>query len=180
MNAIQLSSISAAAVSEEAPLEAQPQFQQKTVPKNDYIPKYFNQSQFRTIELLCDDIIPPDDECGGACQAGAAEFIDTAAKGNRTMQIRLAGGLAWLDILCNKEFGCIYPECNPAQRTSILELLAYRSHAKSRPELCHGIEFFDLLRRLTADAFFTSKIGIDYVGYLGNTKLEFFPGCRWG
>lgn len=179
MNANKSVSSSVASVFDEAPLEVQPGLRQKPVLKNEYIPKYFNQEQLSTIELLCNTIIPPDDECGGACQAGAVEFIDTAAKGNRTMQIRLAGGLAWLDVLCKKEFGRVYAECEPSQQTSILELLAYRSNAKSRPELCHGIEFFDLLRRLTADAFFTSKIGINYLGYMGNTKMEFFPGCRW-
>jgi gluconate 2-dehydrogenase gamma chain len=179
MNATELLPVSAAAVSEDAPSILQSHFQQKALPENSYIPKYFNQAQFRMIELLCDAIIPPDDEFGGASEARTAEFIDTSAHGNRTMQIRLSGGLAWLDSLCKKEFGCVYMQCTPTQRSCILELLAYRHNAKSRPELCHGIEFFDLLRRLTADAFFTSKIGIDYLGYIGNTKLEIFPGCRW-
>jgi hypothetical protein len=179
MNATKLVSSSVAILSEETLSVEQTDLRQKLALRNEYIPKYFNQEQLRTIELLCDAIIPPDDDCGGACQAGAVEYIDIAAKGNRTMQIRLAGGLAWLDFLCKKEFGSVYAECEPCLQSSILELLAYRSNIKSRPGLRHGIEFFDLLRRLTADAFFTSKIGIDYLGYIGNTKMEYFPGCRW-
>jgi hypothetical protein len=39
------------------------------------------------------------------------------------------------------------------------------------------VEFFSLLRNLTADGFFTSKIGIKYLGYKGNTFVPEFPGC---
>jgi hypothetical protein len=39
------------------------------------------------------------------------------------------------------------------------------------------VEFFSFLRNFTADGFFTSKIGIKYLGYKGNTYLTDFPGC---
>ena len=39
------------------------------------------------------------------------------------------------------------------------------------------VDFFSLLRNMTADGFFTSKIGIKYLGYKGNTFLTEFPGC---
>jgi len=39
------------------------------------------------------------------------------------------------------------------------------------------VEFFTLLRNMTADGFFTSKIGIKYLGYKGNTFLTHFDGC---
>ena len=45
------------------------------------------------------------------------------------------------------------------------------------PPLNQGVEFFALLRKLTVDGFFTSKIGIRYLQYVGNTYLEEFPGC---
>jgi len=38
-------------------------------------------------------------------------------------------------------------------------------------------EFFSLLRKFTADGFFTSEIGINYLGYIGNKYLMDFPGC---
>jgi len=37
--------------------------------------------------------------------------------------------------------------------------------------------FFGFLRKLTADGYFTSEIGIEYLGYIGNTFLKEFPGC---
>jgi len=30
---------------------------------------------------------------------------------------------------------------------------------------------------MTADGFFTSEIGIKYLGYIGNTFVKEFPGC---
>jgi hypothetical protein len=39
------------------------------------------------------------------------------------------------------------------------------------------VEFFALLREMTADGFFTSQIGIKYLGYVGNTYLLAFNGC---
>ena len=48
---------------------------------------------------------------------------------------------------------------------------------KKDPSLGQGIEFFGFLRKLTADGFFTSEIGISYLGYIGNTYVTEFPGC---
>src|SRR5204863_5366050 len=93
MNTSKLFSLPVVAGSEDAALDVQPRFQQDAPAKNDYTPKYFNQMQFRMIEQLCEAIIPADDKCGGACQAGAAQFVDVAAHGNRTTQIRLSGAL---------------------------------------------------------------------------------------
>ena len=48
---------------------------------------------------------------------------------------------------------------------------------KQIPRLGQGIEFFSFLRKMTADGFFTSEIGINYLGYIGNTYMSEFPGC---
>ena len=65
----------------------------------------------------------------------------------------------------------------PDQQKEILDLIAYRKNAEKDPGLSQGVEFFAFLRNLTADGFFTSKIGIKYLGYIGNTYLLSFPGC---
>ena len=59
----------------------------------------------------------------------------------------------------------------------ILDLIAFRKNAQKDPSLGAGIEFFSTLRKYTADGFFTSEIGIKYLGYMGNTYLKEFPGC---
>ena len=63
------------------------------------------------------------------------------------------------------------------QQTEILQSIAYRQKAEADETLKQGIEFFALLRKLTVGAFFTSRIGMNYLGYMGNTYLQEFPGC---
>ena len=70
-----------------------------------------------------------------------------------------------------------YLDCSADQQKEILDLIAYKKSAKLDPSLGQGVEFFRFLRKLTADGFFTSEIGFDYLGYVGNTYLQEFPGC---
>jgi hypothetical protein len=37
--------------------------------------------------------------------------------------------------------------------------------------------FFKAIKEATIDGFYTSKIGIEELGYQGNTVLDEFPGC---
>jgi hypothetical protein len=83
----------------------------------------------------------------------------------------------WLDAICMQRYGQIYLQCAPEQRTEMLDLIAFRKNADKDPRLRPGIEFFSTLRKYTADGFFTSEIGIQYLGYIGNTYLKEFPGC---
>ena len=83
----------------------------------------------------------------------------------------------WLDAECMDRYGKAYLDCSPEQQKEILDLIAYRKNAEKDPSLSQGVEFFAFLREMTADGFFTSEIGIKYLGYVGNTYLLSFPGC---
>ena len=41
-----------------------------------YKPRFFSEHQYKTLQALCDAIIPKDERSGGALQAGAPELID--------------------------------------------------------------------------------------------------------
>ncbi len=142
-----------------------------------YTPKFFSPHFYKTLQSLCQTIIPSDDEAKGAIEAGAPEFIDLITSENKDYQVALGGGLMWLDNTCIDRYGSVYLDCTPAQQKEILDLIAYRKNAKTDPSLGQGIEFFGFLRKLTADGFFTSEIGINYLGYIGNTFMSEFPGC---
>jgi gluconate 2-dehydrogenase gamma chain len=142
-----------------------------------YSPKFFSPHQYQTLGSLCQSIIPADAECGGAIEAEAPEFIDLLTSENTDYQLRLGGGMMWLDHTCLDRYGKTYVECAPEQQKEILDLIAYRANAKKDPGLRQGIEFFAFLRNLTVDGFFTSKIGTKYLKYIGNTFLASFPGC---
>jgi gluconate 2-dehydrogenase gamma chain len=142
-----------------------------------YVPKFFSAHFYKTLQSLCQTIIPSDAEAKGALEAGAPEFIDLITSENKDYQVSLGGGLMWLDNTCIDRYGKTYLDCTPDQQKEILDLIAYKKNAKKDPSLGQGIEFFSFLRKLTADGFFTSEIGIEYLGYIGNTYVKEFPGC---
>ena len=142
-----------------------------------YVPKYFSAHPYETLKSLCDTIIPKDEHSGGAVEAGAPEFIDLLTSENEKYQVELGGGLMWLDNFCTDRYGKTYLECTPEQRTETLDLIAYRKNAKKDASLSQGVAFFAFLRKLTCDGFYSSKIGIADLQYIGNTSVREFPGC---
>ena len=142
-----------------------------------YAPKFFSPHAYKTLQSLCNSIIPPDEEAKGAVEAGAPEFIDLLTSENSDYQVSLGGGLMWLDNTCIDRYGKPYLDCAHEQQKEILDQIAYRKNAEHDASLGQGVEFFSFLRKLTADGFFTSEIGINYLGYIGNTYVQEFPGC---
>jgi gluconate 2-dehydrogenase gamma chain len=146
-------------------------------PAGAYTPKFFQARQYKTLQALCQTIIPSDADSGGAMEAGAPEFIDLLTSENPKYQLKLGGGIMWLDAECSDRYGKTYLDCAPEQQKEVLDLIAYRKNAEKDTSLSPGVEFFALLREMTADGFFTSQIGIKYLGYIGNTYLLSFNGC---
>jgi len=146
-------------------------------PAGKYAPKFFSPHQYEMLNSLCDTIIPKDEHSGGAVEAGAPEFIDLLTSENPEYQLQLGGGLTWLDSTSIDRYGKPFLECTLEQRKQLLDLIAYRKNAKQDPTLSQGVAFFAFLRNLTCDGFYTSKIGITDLGYIGNTSQHEFPGC---
>ncbi len=142
-----------------------------------YTPKFFDAHQYKTLQALCEAIIPADADSGSAVEAGAPEFIDLITSENEGYKKILGDGFKWLDSTCTTRYGKPWLDCAPPQQKEILDLIAYVKNADSDETLIDPVEFFRLLRNMTADGFFTSKIGIKYLGYKGNTFLTEFPGC---
>jgi len=146
-------------------------------PAGKYLPKYFSSHQYEMLTTLCDIIIPKDEKSGGAVEAGAPEFIDLLTSENEEYQLALGGGLQWLDSFCSDRYSNVFLDCTPEQRKEVLDLIAFHKNAKQDLSLSQGVAFFAFLRRLTCDGFYTSKIGIADLEYIGNTALREFPGC---
>ncbi|HKW16089.1 MAG TPA: gluconate 2-dehydrogenase subunit 3 family protein [Terriglobales bacterium] len=142
-----------------------------------YAPKFFNPHDYKTLQTLCQTIIPADSDAGGAIEAGAPEFIDLLTSENTEYQRIMAGGLLWLDSTCSDRYNQVFLDCTPAQQKEILDRIAYRNNALSDSSLSQGVEFFSFLRNMTSDGFFTSEIGIKYLGYIGSAFLKEWPGC---
>jgi hypothetical protein len=149
----------------------------KTSASGKYEPKFFSAHAYETLVVLCDTIIPKDEHSGGAVEAGAPEFIDLLTSENPEYAASLGGGLAWLDNFCTDRYATVYLACTPEQKKEVLDLIAFRKNRKGNPGLTAGIRFFSFLRDMTCDGFYTSKIGIVDLQYIGNTVVHEFPGC---
>jgi len=144
-------------------------------PAGKYTPKFFPPHQYATMVFLCDTILPKDEKSGGAVAGGAPEFIDLLTSENEDYQLAFGGGLMWLDNFCSDRYGATFLDSK--QQKEALDLIAYRKNADSDPSLTQGITFFARLRQIACDGFYTSKIGIEDLQYIGNTAVASFPGC---
>ncbi len=132
--------------------------------------QFFNKQELKTIGVLADIIIPKDGRSGSATEAGVVELIEFMAKDKPELQTPLRGGLVWLNTESNKRFEKKFTDCSPAQQLEIVEDIAYPQRKK--PGISQGIAFFSLMRNLTASAFWTSQIGLNDLGYMGNTPNQ--------
>ena len=81
-------------------------------------------------------------------------------------QTPLRGGLRWLDLKCLNLYNKTFIDASAQQQIEIVTEIAYP--AKAKPEMKQGVNFFNQMRNLTATGFYTSKIGIEDLGYVGN------------
>lgn len=137
-----------------------------------YQPKCFTGAEYKTLERLADLIIPADEHSPGALAGQAPEFIDFLAGNCPELAEIYTGGFAWLDHQMNRRYGVVFTAGAPEQQTAMLDLIAYRKN--STPELEPGIHFFTWVRNMTADAFYTSKAGMDDLGFMGNGAMSHF------
>jgi hypothetical protein len=127
---------------------------------------FFTAHERKTIEILCDLIIPADEFSGGATDAGVPDFIEFMMNDIPSMQIPTRGGLMWLDNQSRKLYNKDFVDCSTSDQQQLIEEIAYPQEGDE--EMQYGVRFFNRIRDLTATGFFTSEIGIEYLGYQGN------------
>jgi hypothetical protein len=128
--------------------------------------RFFTDHEFATIVALSDMIIPKDARSGSASESGAPQFIDYIVAEQPARQTPMRGGLVWLDSECRARFDKTFLACSDAERRQVLDDIAWP--AKARPEMSHGVRFFSSLRDLVATGFWSSRIGVEDLGYTGN------------
>ena len=136
---------------------------------------FFDAHEMATITLIADLIIPKDEHSGSASDAGVPAFIEFIVKDEPVHQLPMRGGLRWLDIQCLDRYGKDFVSSTPEQRIAMLQEIAYPMKAK--PGMQQGVAFFNKIRDLTAIGFFTTRMGIEDLGYKGNSpgKWEGVP-----
>jgi gluconate 2-dehydrogenase gamma chain len=140
-----------------------------------YQPKFFTPSEWSTVRVLADLVIPADERSGGATDAGVPEFMDFMMLERQDEQLWMRGGLAWLDAESERRFERRFIEASDPQRRSLLDDIAWP--ARAEPRLSQGVAFFTAFRDLTASGFWSSKIGVADLEYQGNTVVPEWSGC---
>ena len=149
--------------------------------KKAYQRKIFDDRQWRTVQVLCDLIIPADERSGSATAAGVPEFIDdwldfrNREDGNQNFSAGVLGGLSWLDLESTRLFQKDFAVATPAQQKQILDRIAWPARAAAADRRWAG--FFTRFRDLTVSGFFSSKMGVADLPYLGNKAVAEWKGC---
>ena len=143
-----------------------------------YKPKFFTPHEWRTVRILSDMIIPKDERSGSATDAKAPEFIDFMLMDKETSEgsrVSMRGGLAWLDTEMRRRSGKDFLGATEAQRRAVLDDIAYPKKAK--PEFAAGVSWFNRFRSNVGSAFFSSAMGWQDLGYVGNVFNPNWNGC---
>lgn len=130
---------------------------------------FFNEHEMETIAVLCDLILPAEGNVGGALEAEVPDFIEFMAKDFPEFQPTLRGGLMYLDHKCNTEFNLEFKMATKQEQKIMLDRIAYPDVEVPQDKQPLEIQFFSLMRNLTLTGYYTSKIGIEDLGYKGNT-----------
>lgn len=168
-----------------------------------YTPRFFQPGEFRTVEILTAMIIPTDDK-PGAKEARVAEYIDhvvyAAGESKPEFQQQWTEGLAELGQLSKAKFHRDFLELSEAERVKFLTDVArpeYEGFPVSGPKYKSmrldpnmsrsehdatatppGFAFYKLVKEMTVEAFYSSKIGLmDVLEFKGLSMNPDFPGC---
>ncbi|OIQ36740.1 MAG: Tat pathway signal protein [Bacteroidetes bacterium MedPE-SWsnd-G1] len=129
--------------------------------------EFFNGHELSTIAVLCDIILPKTSSSNSATEVGVTSFIEFIAKDLPNYKTPIRGGIMWLDSFSNRLYGKEFEKCLNAEQLAICDQIAYPE--KTAPELKQGEKFFSTMRNLTMTGYFTSKEGLQDLGYKGNT-----------
>ena len=139
---------------------------------------FFTAPERETVRVLVDYIIPRDARSGSATDAKVPEFMDaflSHPEADAGQGERIRGGLAWLNAESHRRFGQRFAGATDAQRRALLDDIAWPD--KARPEMSHGVAFFNQFRDFTASGFYSSEIGYRDLGFQGNVALAQWTGC---
>jgi hypothetical protein len=141
-----------------------------------WTPKILTARQNELVIALSELIIPETDT-PGAKAAHVNRFIDAvlseANPGDRDSFIR---GLTWIDARSRASFGKDFVDASPADQTTLLTRVSADGNPEREDRV--GIEFFQAMKSLTINGYYTSEIGLrQELGDSGQLFLPQFQGC---
>jgi hypothetical protein len=163
----------------------------------EFTPRFFTSHEWETVRALADEIIPRDERSGSATDAGVPEFLDFILMDEPRLaeetprQTAMRGGLAWIDLECQRRFDKTFVFCAGSERHALLDEIAVPlspafeepllpdqiDDVPRLPALAHGRAFFASFRDLVATGFWTTKMGMEDLQYMGNRYVAEWTGC---
>lgn len=140
-----------------------------------YAPRFFTAAEWRTAGILADMIIPRDERSGSATDAGVLEFMDFTLMDRPNYQKWMRPGLAWIDTQSNSRFGKSFADAGETQREQLLNDISWPDRAPAA--LSEGVAFFNRFRDLTSSGFWSSRMGVKDLRYIGSTFNPNWDGC---
>lgn len=139
-----------------------------------YAPKFFKPDEWRQIRVMVDLIIPADERSGSATQAGVPQYMDFFCT-EYPSYAWVRDALRWFDGFAYNTYKKSFVRCTDAERRALFDQVAWPARAK--PEVRDGVNHFNRLRDFTASGFFSSRVGVRDLGYVGNVAIPSWNGC---
>jgi len=134
----------------------------QTLLDNDFL----SAEELSVVATLCDIILPATNSAGSATEADVHNFIDFIIQDIPNLQTPVRGGIAWINNEAATRFNTSFTAATEAQKMEIIEDIAYPD--KAAPEMSSGVSFFNRMRDLTMTGYYTTRMGLDDLGYVGN------------
>ena len=138
-------------------------------------PLFFTKEEFALVDDLTELIIPTDEHSPGARAAQVATYIDFRLSESFEEEPKTVWrqGLKLIEQVSQEMHGKAFLESTQEQRIALLTRISQNEEKPAKPEE----QFFKELKSSTADAYYSSKIGIHKeMEYKGNTYLKEFVG----
>lgn len=138
-------------------------------------PRFFTAQEFAVISAISEQIIPADEHSPGALAANVPAFIDMMVN-ESPLEVKNVWrqGIAILEAMSRKKFSVGFAEAKTDQQIALLKTISRNERAPKKTEE----RFFNAIKSLTVDGYYTSPIGIHQeLQYKGNTYLKEFVGC---
>jgi hypothetical protein len=150
----------------------------KTYHPGEVWPLTLTAPQRQLAGVLSDLIIPADEHSGSASSVGVVDFIDEWVSApypdcRRDRPLVLAG-FGWLDAEAGRRFGKGFVALDHGQQTGICDDICDTTRAAAARR--EAARFFAVYRDLTAAGFYSTPVGRQDLGYIGNVPLKHFDG----
>ena len=142
-------------------------------------PKTLTATQKQLLRVLCDILLPEDDESPAASAIGVPEVIDEWISAPYPSQhqhrVLLLSGLTWCDAESKRRYGHGFVAATPTEQTMIIDDIA--GDTVSDKGYAAPQAFFAGFRELAAGIYYSIPEGGRVLGYVGNVAIAGeYPG----